>query len=435
MDKLLQNYINVMGYNPESWFVDECNQIYHSDRILQALNIKEYLSGKHAITLKPDEKFNNRIFKVRKIVLQYAKTIINFQTSFVLKNPVTLTSNNQELLNAFKNIYTKNRYHLTDYKILQNLIKFGEAFEYVYLDVDNSIKSKIIDNVDAYPVYDLNSNYIAFVEHYIVDNISYYNVFTQDEVVQYTNLGGELQEIGRFKNISGLPIHYKLVDELDRTRGRSDLQDYISILDAMEDLISKYTDAFYKFIQGVPVVTGQKLTIGRNGEGAINPDVVGYVLQLEQGSEFEFKQNKIDYNSFRTIYETLKQSLLDIACVPSVSMNAAEISNVSTTAIQMLYSLAEVKAFMHSMALKEGFYERWAQMKKLLQYLDESINTDGDIDCVFEYNLPLNASEVIANLKQLRDMNAISLETLLANAPYIYDVSSELERLRQENEQ
>ena len=65
------------------------------------------------------------------------------------------------------------------------------------------------------------------------------------------------------------------------------------------------------------------------------------------------------------MWNTLKQSLLDISQTPGVSMNSQEISNLSETSIKMLYGMAEIKGAENSLYLKQGFEKRWGKMKKL----------------------------------------------------------------------
>lgn len=433
MDIRLQQYIkNNYDGNYSTWFQEECKRTYHTNRIENMLDIKEYLSGTHAILNRPDETWNGKILKVRKIILQYAKVILAFETSFLLSNPVTLTSEDKETLTAFKNVYTKNKYNMTDFKLLDKMCKYGQVYEYLYIDA-GQIKSKIILPEDSYPVYDNTGAIIAFIEFYVVDGTSYYIIYENDVVRSYNDNGGNgLKQTDECVNLSGLPVVYKTMNEEDETQGRSSLEDIISVLDSMEDLISKYTDSFYKYLNPLPVITGTKLNIGANGEGSISPNVVGNTLQLDDNSTFDLVTGKMDHQSLKELYSILKQSLLDCSMTPGISMNSQSISNLSEVSIKMLFYMAEVKGIMNSMALKEGFIDRWDKIKKLLSLLN--INVSGEIDCTFEMSIPENEKEIIENLKALREINSISLETLLSRSPYIYDVQTELTRLQAEGD-
>lgn len=427
----LQEYINEKYDGSAYWFQSEVQDTWHIDRIMNSLNIMEYIDGKHEILKREDITWKGKVFKTRKIVLQYVKPILTFQNSFLLKNPVTLTSDDKETLEVYKEIYKKGKYNNIDAKILDNLLKYGEVYEYVYLDEDRKIKSHIIKSCDSYPVYNSKGDYIAFIEHYISDGISYYTIYTNEKVEEWNNKGGELHKTDEFTNLTGLPIRYIIPSETDELKPRSDLQDWIDIVDNMEDLISKYMDSFYKFLNPLPVFTGTKLSTGKNGEGAINPNLVGQTLQLDFGSKFEFATAEMDYQSFKEVYKTLHQCLLNISMTPAISMNSMEISNLSETSMKILFYMAVAKANMTAKRLYEGFDERWKKMKQLLKLIDKDYK--GYISCTFKFDIPANDSEVIDNLKKLYEMGTISLETLLSQSPYIYDVTSELQRLDKEN--
>jgi len=268
---------------------------------------------------------------------------------------------------------------------------------------------------------------IAFIEFYIVDGISYYIVYTDNEVIKYTDDSGELHITGRYKNISGLPIQYKTINELDSCKGRSSLEDYISIIDSLEDLISKYHDGLYKYIAGIPVLKGTGLTT-KDGKGTIDPNAVGFLLQIDDTADFNIIQNKMDCASFKALYEILMTQLLNISQTPAIAMNSVEISNLSETSIRMMYSLASVKARLNEDSLLDGFIQRWDKIRKLLAL--QGIQVSGDISCTFEYDIPQNAKETIENITALKQNGLISLETALSRTPYIYDVSTEMQKIR-----
>ena len=423
----LAEYIKQNYNNSPYWFIQECEQSWHKDMIDNILNIKEYLSGKHAILSTPDEVYNNRVFTTRKIVLQYAKTILNFQTSFLLGKPATL-SGDEKSIKELKQVYKKSKYNDIDYKILDKLCKYGIVYEYLYFNNDNRIKSKLINSEDGYPIYSDSMEYLAFIEHYTSNGISYWNVFDDSNVVEWTNAGGYMHVTGQYNNISGLPVIYKTQNEMDERQGRSDLEDYVNILDNMEELISKYADSFYKFLNPIPVMRGTKLNIGKNGEGAINPDTVGYCLQLDDNSDFNLITNRMDYKSLETIYNILRQALLDISMTPSIITSGVEISNVSETSIKMLYSMAQIKAQINSKYLIDGFRYRWKLMEKMLK-LQNVVIDSRDVEVVFNMAIPQNDKEVIENLKVLNDMGAISLDSILSQSPYCNDITSEKEKI------
>lgn len=427
----LEEYIKEHYDGSSTWFVDAVSDSWQQKRVNNILSVKDYLSGNHIIKQRQIEYHNNKPFKPSAIILNYAKMITEFQTQFLLKNKLTLSCDDIETLKVLRSVYMNGKYHLFDPKLANTMIKYGEAYEYVYVDGKGNITSKLFDPADSYPVYDDTGNMVAFVHYYCINGVSYYEVFTDESVTTYTDSGGELRKTGEYVNISGLPIPYIIPSETDELMGVSSINDYIDILDAMEKLLSKYHDAFFKYLQPTPVIKGDPLNLGRDGEARIDPNIVGYALQLKEDGSMEYLTGKMDYQSLKAMYDILKQSLLDVAGLPSVVMAGAEISNISETSIKMLYSLSMIKAAMFEQYLERGFNTRFEQIAKILKLKGIDIDVSG-IDVIFEYNLPSNAKEVIENLKALREIDAISMQTLLSRSPYIYDTAQELALLAKE---
>lgn len=422
----IDQYISDYQYGND-WFVEYVNDVNNQLRIMNIIDIKEYLSGVHAINKRPNEMFNGKEFIPRRIVLQYAKRLLEFGTAYLIGNQVTLTGN-EKVVGAIKAIY-KNGYDKIDFDLVHSVNRYGNSYEYVYVK-DGKITSKLLDAADSFPVVDADNEYIAFVESYTINNVSFYNVYYEDRVEKYSNAGGTLQLRGTFTNLSGLPIMYRNDNPVNDVFGRSDLLDYQTILDSMEDLISKSTDAFYKFITGIPVVKGQQL----KGAEGLPVDIVGGGLVLDDGADFAFAQNKFDHQAFETLYKHLMTSLLDISSTPGVVLGKTDISNLSEVSIKLLFSLSNLKAMISEKFVKDGMIQRHNKIRRLLElqgtkFTDDEWNT---LDVVFQYAMPQSEKDIIDNLEKLKTMGAISIESVLGHSPYTTDVNSEMARIEKE---
>ncbi|EIT84976.1 portal protein SPP1, partial [Fictibacillus macauensis ZFHKF-1] len=116
---------------------------------------------------------------------------------------------------------------------------------------------------------------------------------------------------------------------------------------------------------------------------------------------------------------------------PAVSLNKTDISNLSELSIKLLFQLANIKAGLSEQFIREGIEQRFEKIRKLLEYKcvkfsDEDYET---LDIVFQYAMPSNDKEIIENLKSLREMQGISLESILDRTPYTKDVQMELKKL------
>jgi hypothetical protein len=100
-----------------------------------------------------------------------------------------------------------------------------------------------------------------------------------------------------------------------------------------------------------------------------------------------------------------------------------------------LFQLAEIKAGMNEMFMREGIEERFNKIRSLLKQY-KGIKFEDDIydtlDVEFQFAQPQNDKEIIENLKELRMLGGMSLESLLEKSPYTTDVRQEIERIQSE---
>lgn len=426
----LEDYILNKYNNEPNWFETETQEGYNLQRISKVLNNKEYLGGKHKILNKEDVKWKGKEFVTTKLVLQEAKTILNFHSTYLLGKPISLNGS-EDMVKEYTKIYRKGNYNRIDFKILDKVLKYGDCFEYVYLD-DGVIKSKLINPEDSYPIFSEDTGeYIGFVESWTnnINKVSYYNIYYPNKVECWNNEGGELQKIDEKMNISGLPIHYHNFNDITENYGISDLEDIKPILDQIEELLSKMTDSIYTLsLNPLAVATGQ----GVVPTNPISADACGYTLNLEGGSNFYYASATMDYNSIKLLLDSLHKKLETIACIPSVAMGNSNVANVSEVSLSMLYSLSSVKAMMNEQWLRDGFIERWEVFKKLLELQGICFDSDDYIDCEFNYSKPINNEELLNNIMKQWKMGAISLETIIEKSNLTTDVQGELERLQKE---
>ena len=341
--------------------------------------------------------------------------------------PLSITGEDStvKLLNK---VYRQGNFNNVDFRIVDNVNKYGDCYEYLYLD-NKKIKSKLISPDCAYPVYSDNGEYIAFIEHWkdALSSVFYYNVFYADKVEEWNNAGGKLIKVNEYVNISGLPIHYHNINDYDELFGRSELKDIIPILDEMEDLLSKLGDSVYtNSMNPMPIVIGQRI------DSSIDADAMGYLLNLEDGADFKYANASMDYNSIKLLYDNLKQHLLDISCMPSVAMGNSNVANVSEISLKLLYQLADVKAMLNEKCIRVGLYERLEVIEGLFKRL--GINVDcSEIDVVFNYSRPVNVNDIMDNMKKQYEMGAISKQTIIENSELTNNVSKELVRLKGED--
>ena len=417
-----------MDKNIPYWFKDAIESTEHMKRISNVIEIKNYLLRMHKILQRKDFKFKEETYTTAKIVLNTLKSIINFHTSYVVGNPVSITGE-QEIVKKYNSIYKKGIYTKTDYQIAEDLYTYGNAFEYVYTD-NGFIKSKVIANEDSYPLYDEHENYVAFVEYWqdIEFGHKNYIVYLPDTVSVYQdNL-----LVNEYANLTGLPIHYASLDKSEYNFfGDSALNDLIPIMNQIETLLSKLDDAINTLsMNPLGVSMGQRIT------DSIPKDICGATLNLEDGGDFKYVTAQMDYNNIKLLLDSLTQQLYAVANVPAAVIGQGNIANVSEISLKLLFSQTDNKAKQMIQVLKEGMYKRFEYIRKLLALDSIAFSNDmfDGLDVTFTVNRPIDTNSLMNELKTQYDMGAISKQTIIDKSPYTVDTSLELQRIEGEVE-
>lgn len=409
------------------WFEDEVTKTEHLKRINNVIDIKQYLLRLHDVLNRKDFTFKEETYKTAKIVLQTLKTIINFHTSYVVGNPISITGT-PKIIEAYNKVYKKGIFSKADYNVTKDLCTYGNAFEYDYLDNNNVIQAHIIANEIAYPVYDEQENYVSFVEYWddIENSHKNYIVYYPDRVETYQDSILKDEK----PNLSGLPIHYASLDKTEYNFfGDSPLNDLIPIMNQIEQLLSKLDDAITTLsMNPLGVSVGQRIT------DSVPKDICGATLNLEDGGDFKYATANMDYQNIKLLLDNLIQQLYVVAGVPSAVVGQGNISNLSEVTLKLLFSQTDNKAKQTIQTLKEGIYKRFGYFRKLLALQGTTFSDDDfdSLDVSFTVNRPVDTQSMMNELKTQRDMGAISKQTIIEKSPYTVDAATELQRLAEE---
>ena len=413
------------------WFMDEIRKPEHMHRIGEVFRIREYLLRKHNICLRPDKAFKEGDFITSKMVFNTIKSIVEAHTSYVVGRQVSI-SGEPEIVTDFNKIYKKGRYPKIDYELTSDLYKFGNAFEYVFLDGD-TIRSHVIPNESAFPVYDDNYNYTSFVEHWKDRDLGgdeHYIVYYPDRVETYLNRSLVDTKV----NLTGLPIHYVGLDKTD-IFGDGLVADLIPIMDSIENIMSKLDDAVDNLsLNPIGVVRGKRI------DSMIPSDIVGVILNLDDtgDSDFKWASSTLDSKSTQLELENLIQQFYAVACIPASMYGQSNISNVSEVSLKYLFSQTDNKAQKKIQSLTDCMFQRFEYFRRLQElrsvhkkYTDEAFDS---LNIDFNLSRPVDTNSLMSDLKVQQEMGAISKRTVIQQSPYTTDVELELERINAEKD-
>ena len=388
--------------------------------ISNACKISNYLNGRHNVLSRKDFEFGGNTFQTAKIVLQSIKSIVDYHSSFICGNQVSITGN-QEIVSLLQAVYKKGHYNKTDFDVVKNIITYGNAYEYVYKDNNGIIKSKVLNNKECSPIYE-DGEYIGFSEKWKNNELETEHelYYTADEVKEYRN--GVL--VDEYNNPTGLPIHYTS-GNLDESNffGLGIIDDLIPIMDQIEELLSKMSDSVTTLS-----LNPLGVSIGDRVDASIDKDITGATIFVESGGDFRWNTANLDTNAIKLLLDNLINQYFTIACVPSTLYGQGNIANVSETSLQILYSNTESLAKRISLNMLEGVYQR-------LEYISKLLGTDiTGANVNFNFDKPIDYNNLMNNMKLLWEMNAISRQSIIRNSPYTSDVGQELILLECEQE-
>ncbi len=414
-----------------SYFKKEIASCEHTYRQGRVDTIRRHLLRQHSVSARAAQGYNfkGRVFTPAAIILQGMKTVVNFHTAYLVGNPVTITGT-PEAVGIMNRYYRSGVYAKTDWQVLKELITYGNAFEYVYMDADGKVRSKVFRNKDAYPIYDDGLVYRYFVEYWKDkrDGGEHHTIYYPTHVDTYVD--GRLADSK--KNLTGLPIHYSVMDKSEYDQfGDPCLLDLIPIMDKIESLLSKLDDAVTTLsLNPIGVVNGARMT----EDDMIDSNIAGAVLNLEEGGSFDYANATMDYNCIKYELDQLYQQFNMIAGVPSSITGQGNIANVSENTTSIIYQLTENRGKENINSLLDGFYQRWEAMRYLMA-INGDVLSDEDFDSLnvsFNINKPVDVKSNIENMKLQYDMGAISRRTIMEQSPYTTDSAQELQRLAEE---
>ena len=387
-------------------------------QVAEVNRIRNYINGSHDVLSRKDFTFNGNTFHTAKIILKSIKSVIDFHSSYICGNSVSITGD-KEVSKLVQSVYKKGFFAKSDYGIAKNLYTYGNSYEYLYTQ-NGAIKSKIIPNTDAFPIYE-NGRYTKFIERYCYNPVTDYmleRVYTNDTVSEYEN--GII--VASYRNTSGLPIHY-VSGDIDRTNifGVGLVADLIPVMNEIEQLLSKMSDSVTSLsLNPMGVTSGQRL------DESVDTAITGANICLDDGGNFEWATANLDYQSIKLILDSLIQQYYVIAQVPSALYGQGNIANVSETSLLMLYNQSDSLAKRISFGLLDGFYKRLEYMSKML-----ALDVTG-VEVTFNENRPVDNKSKMEGLKLQYDMGAISRESIVMNSPYTVNIDREMELLKDE---
>lgn len=383
---------------------------------------------------------------------QYAK-MVNQKVNFLLAKPITLDAENEQYKTALGKVLNK-RFHKTLKNAGKDMYNCGISWLHPYYDENGEFKVKRFRPWEIMPYWkdDDHTELDFFVRVYPIimyegteeKEITKVDVYDTNGVHHFEYEDGKLIpdystyhfEMDIDKQTE--PYNWNRVP-LIPVKAYSNEKTLLSKVKPLQDAINKILSDFDNSME--ENASGNSILVIENYGGT---DLGEFRHNLSQyravkvksvdGSRGGVSTLEIEVNAenYKVILDLLKKALIENAMGYDVNdLKSAGSPNEMT--IKSVYSDIDLDA-------NETETELQASFEDLLWFINQHLANTGqgnyeneEIDIIFNRDMLVVESDVINNIKN--SVGILSTETLVAQHPWVDDVSKELDRLKKEEEE
>lgn len=372
-----------------------------------------------------------------KIANAYASLITSTLVGYFVGEPITYTAENENMLNELQMVFEYNDEADENAELAKNASIYGVAYELLYMEQQDEgmgrpmLRFHVLDTRECVPIYDdtIERNLIAFIRYYTVKDILtekeklVVELATDKDIKRY-----EATQAGGLSLIEEVPHYFGMVPIATYKNNEEligDFEPVLSLIDAYDTMESDTVNDFDYFVDAY---------LALYGFTADSEDIVkmkeNRVLLMDQGTSAEWLIKNTDDANTENMKIRLDKDIHKFSHCPDMSdENFA--GNSSGVAIQ--YKLLGTENLISG---KERKFKRGLQQRlELISRIQGLMGADFDwraIDISFRRNIPANLSEIAQMVNQLEGI--VSNETLLAQVPFVDDVTAEQAKLEEEQE-
>lgn len=442
--------------------------------------MRRYVDGDQDILRKQDEKGKPN----NKIVLNFARKIIDFGTSYIASNPIRYTPNTagaevDEYVEKLQGVLVDNDEESLTYELIEDGSVDGEVFEYYYFDEDGQICMATFTADECIAVYDttVKAKLIAVIRYYYLTDVDrnqkklIVEVYDDTEITYLVQEGQNLvldtsrepnpvphnvtvlakDQDGQTKQVPVVPwTHYvnrkrkhQAYRDDGMVEGMSDLADLKSLFDAINKAVSGKVDVQEYFKN--PKVIFEDLDLDElllyDQEGNLITDVEQkkqYLAKQWSTSQILVGKKAVpvtwdlqDQHEENTI-NRLIETTLDMSGTPHLRPDQVGTAP-SGIALKIIFYHADIKAGIKMRNYGRGLRNR---IRILTGMLNAKYRKQWDyqtIDIKFSKNMPVNLMEMVDIVTKL--IGQLSHEERLALLPFVDDPKASRDKLLAEQDE
>lgn len=387
----------------------------------------DYYRGKHTILNK---SYSDASKECNHIITNYCKIITDTYSGYICGKPISYFSNDD--ITDIQDTLNYNDSASQDMAMITNALIYGVAYELQWVDKYAQVRYCQINPLNCFAIFDntLDCELLYFVRWYKVNSIdetdSTYivEVYDSNSVRRYKSfgMGGALEFIDEEAHYFGdVPVSVFYLNENEENIFNS----VITLNDAYNELQSSEIDDFNAWVDAYLTFTGV------NAEtDDISAMKENRVLILPEGAEANWLTKNANDTQIVNILENIKKNIFKVTACPDMA-DETFLAQSGTALAYKLVGFENVASGIVARFIKA--LQRRIELICNVLNLKASDATWRDININFVRNLPINLTETVNLVNSLKGV--VSDATLLAQLPFIKDISAELEAIKKQKEE
>ena len=386
---------------------------------------KNYYDGKMDILQK---QYSDPTKPCSHVVTNLCKVVADTYCGYIAGKPVTYTSNDniddiQEVIN-----YNDDESENTNW--LLNALIYGVGYELHWIDSDAQERYSQISPLNCVAVHaaSLDNELLYFIRWYDVSDfddsdllcVEVYDAHSK-KTYHCHGLVGALEFISEEPHaFNDVPVSVFYLNEQEE----SIFNQAMSLNDAYNELQSSEVDDYSAFCDAYLVLIGTDAE-----EEDIASMKENRVLVLPEGANAQYLIKQSNDTQITNMLENIKKNIFKVTCAPDMS----DENFMSQSGVAIKYKLVGFEN--RASAIVTNFtkaIQRRIELICNILHLKASDTVWRDVNINFVRNLPADLTETINLVNSLK--GSVSDATLLSQIPFITDVQSEIEAVREQKE-
>ena len=403
------------------------NRFFVSD-VPKLKKYKNYYDGKQAILNK---SYNDESKPCSRVVTNYCQDIADAYCGY-LASPGYISYKSENDITAIMDVLRYNDYQTEDSEFLLDALKYGIAYELMYIDEAAQVRFRLINPTSAFAIFDdsLTGDLLYFVRMYKAndwDESDLYkvDVYSDISIKHYTMAGAN----GSLNFVDEVPHYFSQcpANVLALPDEKPVFECILSLQDAANEILSDEIDDYSAFCDAYLSLIGADIDAEDVASMKENR-----VLVLPEGAAANWSTKNSSDAQVENILKRIHDNIYRIAKCPDFSSETFVGGVSSGVAIRYRLTGMETRAAAICAKMKKALQRRIEIITGIASLkLGEEVFRDIEIN--FKRNIPEDNTSIVNLVNALK--GTVSDATLLSQIPFVADVQKELDAIKKQKQE